>query len=381
MKKKVLFIIPNHTHGGTNRSLQNIISVLDKEKYDIYIYSITVGGFYEDVFKEFQLSRGTLMSIFFCRSIMHKIFNYIDNKYFGKKLSNLLFCHEAHSVEKRISVDMVVAFQEGSATRLGYYFNSRMKLAWVQCDYSLYHKLKKPDLSIEAKLYSSYNKIVCVSNCTAMAMKRFFPKLSDRISFVYNLIDVNEVKKLSEEIIIDNCFSETSFTIVSIGRFSSVKRFSFIPHLVKEILNNVHNKNFKWFIIGPEGGGEYNKTKDNIIKYEVSNNVILLGRKDNPYPYIKRANLIVCLSESESWSYVLNEAILFHVPVLTTNFDAAYEVVSKENGIITDINSIGLELCKLINNTDGCYSRLKQSSLKFGYSNNIAISQLNMTLE
>ena len=59
--------------------------------------------------------------------------------------------------------------------------------------------------------------------------------------------------------------------------------------------------------------------------------VILLGPKTNAYPYIAKADLYVCTSESESFPLVVNEAKALSVPIITNNFPSVYESV--EEGI------------------------------------------------
>ena len=54
-KKKVLFIIPEYSHGGTNKSLENLLSLIDKQKYEISVYSLYEDGglYYKDVLKPY----------------------------------------------------------------------------------------------------------------------------------------------------------------------------------------------------------------------------------------------------------------------------------------------------------------------------------------
>lgn len=42
------------------------------------------------------------------------------------------------------------------------------------------------------------------------------------------------------------------------------------------------------------------------------NHVIILGKKDNPYPYIKISNIMDCTSETYKYSTVINESIALH---------------------------------------------------------------------
>ena len=48
--KRILFVIPIFNHGGTNRSLLNIISCLNEDEYSIDIYSLSHQGPYKQIF-------------------------------------------------------------------------------------------------------------------------------------------------------------------------------------------------------------------------------------------------------------------------------------------------------------------------------------------
>lgn len=374
MKKNILFVIPEHTHGGTNKSLLNLISLLDKEKYCISIYCINQGGFYKSLFRKYSIPQSIAMRFIYHNGKISKLFRRID-RFFSYIFSNHLFKNECRRIMKENIYDSVIAFQEGVATRFSINFIHTNLIAWVQCDYTLYLNEIKHPFDIERTIYHCYNKIVCVSACTSKVMQKVFPELIDRIDYAYNTLDISMTQKLSLMDINDNKFENTSFTIVSIGRFVPVKRFSYIPQIVRSILDYTPDLKFKWYIIA-DGDGEKEKTDESIKSLKVQDYVIILGAKDNPYPYIKNSNLLVCLSASESWSYVLNEAMLLHVPVVSTDFEAAIEVVDKNVGILSRFEEIPIVLLSLINNTNGIYSRIEENSKKYQYTNKLAISQV-----
>ena len=379
--KTILFIIPNHNHGGTNKSLQNILLEIDKGKYSVLIYSIYEGGVYSSIFRDCSVERGNIVKMFFSNKYISALLKKF-NIHFYYRFINYIFKREAFRVQARFKPDIVISFQEGLASKFGRYFKSSNNIAWVQCDYAQYKKsLNDYEFNEEHIMYRDFKKIICVSKCTMMSMKSHFPEISDRISFSYNILNIDSIIKLSQNDIEDKCFDTSVFTILSVGRFESVKRFNRIPSIVHEIRLRNPNKPFKWYIIAPKGSQDSTRTLEEMNKYQVDGIVVLLGGKMNPYPYIKKTDLLVCLSESESWSYVLNEAKLLHTPVVTTDFEAAFEVVDKEVGIITSIDNISSILFDLINNTQNSYSSLKESACKFEYSNELSIRQFNQVLE
>ena len=97
--------------------------------------------------------------------------------------------------------------------------------------------------------------------------------------------------------------------------------------------------------------------------------MILLGAKDNPYPYFKKSDLFVCTSESESFSYVIAESKVLHVPVLCNNIPVAKEVVSDEEGWISSIADMPGTLSRIIDKNNGIYTSVKEKILNYQYNN------------
>lgn len=104
--------------------------------------------------------------------------------------------------------------------------------------------------------------------------------------------------------------------------------------------------------------------------------MILLGSQDNPYPYIKQANLVACTSVAESFSYVIAEAKVLHTPVLSNDFPVAYEVVDESMGWIANIKDMPQVLARIINNVDGEYDKKKLAAMNFDYSNEKILQSL-----
>ena len=168
-------------------------------------------------------------------------------------------------------------------------------------------------------------------------------------------------------------FSGNTFNIVSVGRIDPVKRFSSIPQIVNEIL--FKGKSVCWYIIGPKGGNqkEYELLLSNIEKYKVQKNVILLGERNNPYYFIKNAELLVSTSISEACPYVINESKVLGTPIISTNFGSAHEFVSEGyDGYCVPIEHIADTVCRFIENKED-YSRVKLN-LSGVYSSEFDIS-------
>jgi glycosyltransferase involved in cell wall biosynthesis len=127
--------------------------------------------------------------------------------------------------------------------------------------------------------------------------------------------------------------------LLSIGRFSWAKNFDNIPEICRRIIQFVGLKNIKWFIIGY---GDDKTILQNIVKAGVEKNVILLGKKNNPYPYIKACDIYVQPSRYEGKCVAVREAQILCKPVAITNYStSSSQIKNGVDGIITPLDNEG----------------------------------------
>lgn len=364
---KLLFVIPTYTQGGTNRSLQFLLSTLKNSNFEIYILCLKDGGIYQTLFANYNIIKKSSLVYFFWNStsFIAKIIRFID-RMIHYNISQIVMSKFIKSIEKEYQFDKVIAYEEGIATYITSFFNNSKKLAWVHCDYQYY---KKKNNYIEKKTYNKIEYIICVSKYTSLSFIKHFPQFKNKVNFAYNILDTNYINKLSELAIKEtNIFNEDEFNILSIGRFDPIKQFSKIPQIVNTIIKNGKSQKFKWYIIGSGKKDILTNLLSEIEKYNLKDIVILLGAKENPYPYIKKSNLLVSTSYSEACPYVINEAKVLHIPVLSTNYKSATELITEDNGIITTINDMPFILYNLINNINIQYTKLNNRTKLYTFN-------------
>ncbi len=188
---------------------------------------------------------------------------------------------------------------------------------------------------------AKFDKILCVSNSCAEGMKKALPNLSDKIDYLYNFIDDASILEKSNKF--EAVYAKDVFNIVSVSRLSEEK-----GHLrFLKVLKNLKNGGYK-FCYHIVGGGKSQKDIERYIKENnLSDCVKMYGGKENPYPYIKEADLFVLPSYHESFGIVLVEAFVLGVPALATKTISTEEVV-KDYGVVCE------------NSEDGIYSALKE---------------------
>lgn len=376
--KRILIVIPSFEIGGTNTSLINMIANFDSSRFGLSIYAINNQGplrfAMEPYAKVLNPSSNESTGI---KGKKHSIFIFLKKVFrvfrtFGVDFSSLYYKRIANTLSKS-QYDCVVAFQEGNATKLVSYFKNNRKIAWVRSEYSRYISANK--IKPEVEIYNRFDFIINVSKTAKNNFLSVMPKLKDKTLAIYNLLNKDRVYRLAEE----ECSipGENTFTLISIGRVDPVKHFSEIPdmaHSIKEI-----GCFFKWLIIGgktentPE---EYDLIQKKIREYGLGNTVFLMGYQSNPYSFLKNSQLLVCLSESETFNHTFAEARLLGVPVLTVNYESAPEFINKgEGGIIVERSMIASTIREIISDKK-LYYNLRIETQQFDYDNESILNSI-----
>lgn len=378
MKKKILFIIPTLNSCGTNSSLSSIyntlcnvydFSVLPIKQYGNGEYAFIKKNIYSDILDIYYSYFSELKGWKKIISLILKIIRTILSK-FNIDIESIICKSAIKKIEKKYNFDYIIGFQEGMATKVASHFCNSNKIAWIHCDYERSVAIS----TNEEAIYIKFKNIICVSRFTYNKFCKRYPNLKDKTQFIYNLLDIERIKYLAKEPIDDNKFNTTVFTILSVGRMDSVKGFTSIPLIASNIKNN--GLKFRWYILGGPLNKEYTNISNLIKKYNVEENVILLGNKSNPYPYFKYADLYVSTSFSEACPMVFNEARIFGIPIVTTNFGSAYEFVNNNiDGYISKINDIQYKIEELISNYNK-YNIIKKNSEEYIINNKKNINKI-----
>lgn len=375
-KKKILFVIPSFEHGGTNKALESYLSLLDQLNYSLYIYCInyTFDSYYKKAFKKHIIKKGFIG--YFC------IENYVTRKFFNRivKLGNVwenYQKYETRRLQNKYNFDVIVAFQEEGTTTFCEKFNNVVKVAWI---HSLLPSLaNKKNHNYYLQSYCTYDSIVCVSNTLENYFNSHIVGLKHKTITIYNPINYSIIRNKANKEIIE--YKDDTFNIVSVGHLVDIKKFHLIPSILYKV-KQYTKKKIKWYIIG----GEHEVGYKNIIiqetkKYNLDNTICLLGSKDNPYPYFKKANLYVCTSESESFSYTIFESKILHTPIVSNNFPVAYEVLNKECGWVASIEEMPQLIARIVNDENGIYTNMRYTISDYEYSNDEIIKKIQLLFD
>ena len=213
---------------------------------------------------------------------------------------------------------------------------AKKKIAWIHTDYTRVWV----DAEDELKVWQKYDYVASISGDVTNTFLQVFPSLAPKIVEIENILSPTFVRKRAELEDTDKEFRhEGTITLLSVGRFSDAKNYDNVPDICKHLINET-KLNIKWYIIGYGGDEALIRQKNKEAGME--EHVILLGKRSNPYPYIKACDIYVQPSRYEGKSVTVREAQMLCKPVVVTNYPTApSQIRSGIDGVIVPMDNEG----------------------------------------
>ena len=213
---------------------------------------------------------------------------------------------------------------------------AKKKIAWIHTDYTRVWV----DVEDELKVWQKYDYVASISGDVTNTFLQVFPSLAPKIVEIENILSPAFVRKRTELEDTDKEFRQTdNISLLSIGRYSEQKNYDNVPDICKHLINET-KLNIKWYIIGY--GGDEALIRQKIKEAGMEDHVILLGKRSNPYPYIKACDIYVQPSRYEGKSVTVREAQMLCKPVVVTNYPTApSQIRSGIDGVIVPMDNEG----------------------------------------
>lgn len=213
---------------------------------------------------------------------------------------------------------------------------AKKKIAWIHTDYTRVWV----DAEDELKVWQKYDYVASISSDVTNTFLQVFPSLAPKIVEIENILSPTFVRKRAELQNVDKeIHHEGAITLLSVGRFSDAKNYDNVPDICKRLIGKT-KLNIKWYIIGY--GGDEALIRQKIKEAGMEEHVILLGKRSNPYPYIKACDIYVQPSRYEGKSVTVREAQMLCKPVVVTNYPTApSQIGSGIDGVIVPMDNEG----------------------------------------
>lgn len=383
-KKDILIVFTGSMElGGIEKSLINLLNTIDYARYnvDLFLYAHH-GSLIDQINHNVNLLPEVKELAYLRESLMTKLRNRCFYSAFKRVSDGIRGVH--HDITWRdIMRKNVKNMPHEYDLAIGYFrsfdllkekVKAKKKVGWIHTDYSV----ENEDAELVHDDYYGLDQYIAVSEKCAAGFRKVYPDLASKVRVIENIMDCQEILDSANECI-KLPFRRNSVNLLSIGRFCTAKNFDSVPEICSLLQKEIPN--ICWYIIGY--GSDESLIRDKIKEYHMEEHVILLGRKDNPYPFIKHCDLYVQPSRYEGKALTVVEAQILSKPVIIAAYPTApSQLRDGIDGIIVPQDPPGMAV--------GIYKVLKDAELqnkviencqKSDYSNREQIEHLYQLME
>lgn len=343
--KKIAIVTRRVIAGGIEKALTSMLETMDKNKVEVTLFVMSKGGEFEKLIPPWVKIKCLYGEE---KTTKEKLINKIKKLEFIEAIKIGLYSIKAFNskvgfeqeqilskiLPKQMEeFDLAIAYHVPASFPVIYvsnYLKAKRKVAWIHSDVEIY----KNELETYIDYYKNFDKIYCVSEYGRMKFNIQYPYLKDKTEVFYNIINTGEIKKLSQE---GKSFEDKfdGIRILTVGRLTKQKGCDILPDIVTNIINKGFN--IRWYVVGD--GEEREELAKSILENNLEDRLLLLGTKDNPYPFFKDCDIYVQPSRHEGYCITLGEAKRFNKPIITTKFIGAIEQIdNNETGLIVNFN-------------------------------------------
>lgn len=357
MKKKVLILSHALELGGAERSLIGLLDALDPEMWDVDLFLLRHAGELlssvpehitllpevkaytvlarpmKQTLKEghLLLTGARALAKFFSRNYAKR--HKHTESGVGLEYSHKFLCPFMPDIQPEKEYDLAISFLTP------HYFvakkvKAKKKIAWIHTDYTVV----QTNTDSEIKMWNMYDHIIPISDSVSDSFIKVFPSLKDKLIIVENILPSRFVRNSAEEQLSEIEMFKHGIALVSIGRFCYQKNFDNVPAICAQLVSL--GLNVYWYLIG--FGPDEELIRSKIAELNMQDRVIVLGKKSNPYPYIKACDLYVQPSRYEGKAVTVREAQMLCKPVVITDYPTApSQLEDGVDGVIVPMDNKG----------------------------------------
>lgn len=379
--------------GGAMTSLVNFLNALDTDKYDVDVM------FYENdgrcgIKEEINiLPQGKIHESFSLSNVLRKMLSpsYIvalfQDKYYKKiknnkrkavQIMSKQGCKYSRKLEKEY--DIAVAYE--FTWCMNYVINrvnAKKKVLWHHVEF----EKSGMDYKIDKKELDKADALVFVSNDCMKSYCEKHPLHKDKSYFIPNLLSSEYVRaKGNEDVLLPFEESEELLKFITVARISfehkgldrAVRAFAKLKG--EGLLDNV-----RWLIIGK--GRDMPALLDMIKTYGLEDVIYPIGVRDNPIPYLKKADCFLLPSIHEGKPMVVTESFIMGVVPVVTEYTSAHEQIKDGvDGLVFDNNEDALyEGIKRVITNPEILDELKNNIVNNDYGNEKEIAEFDKLVE
>lgn len=334
--KRILFINGHLNTGGVEKSLLDILTHLDYEKYEVDLLLTKGLGDYAGqlppqvnvLLRSIEETYGSFPQVILQCLRRRDWFSFrmrllfLMMKVFGQRwvrLAGKMLTGGKH-------YDCVIGFRPGFCTQIAAFAtDADQRIAW-------WHH---GEINVEESAYleaaQRCDQVVAVSDSCRQMLTAAFPALANTVVTIHNMLNVQAIRHSAEKFV---PYSNNGILhIVSVGRLAPEKHFDNAIFAARKLKDT--GIAFRWHLVGD--GILREELRQKAQDADVTDCFIFEGNQPNPYPYMKHADLFVHPSYVESFGIVVLEAMALGVPCVVTKSRGTCEFIEHGvNGILTE---------------------------------------------
>ena len=346
---RILFVINTLGQAGAETALLSLLQTLAREKgearYEISLYVLTGQGemasrlpadvrllnkkYREEsvlTAKGRKYLKKTVLKAMFTRGTVVKLFPYLVKNtcaMLGKKrlLPDKLLWRVLSDGGMVLpeEYDLAVSYLEGGAAYfVADHVKAAKKAAFIHVDYEKAGYTR----ALDKDCYLAFDKIFTVSDEVREAFLKAYPELPDKTEVFHNILNKEEIVRRAEE---GEGFTDgfTGMRLLSVGRLTAQKAFEVSVDAMKRLKDA--GKNVRWYVLGE--GDQRKRLQEQIDALGLTEDFILHGAVNNPYPFMKQADIYVHASRFEGKSIAIQEAQILGKPMVVSDCSGNREQV------------------------------------------------------
>ncbi len=350
MKKNLLFIINNLHCGGAENALVALLEEIDHSQYTIDLLLFKQEGFLLNKVNanltivpspvEFNYFDGPIQSGLW-RSIKNLRFDVFFSRLYAVYLlrKGKTRAEKEQQLWKALNIcvpklpkryDASISYLQNTPNTYNIdKVNAAKKIGFIRTDY---HNMGV-NFELDYPYFKQFDAVLSVSKTGENQLKEAFPDLANKFFTMESVFSYTMLQKMAEEKI---DFPKGELTLVSVGRLHPVKGFDMAIEACKIIKDQ--GIDIKWYVIGE--GAEQQKLSQLVAQHQLETNFIFLGLKENPHPYVSRADMYVQTSRFEGKSRAIEEAKIHKKPIIVTNYPSVNDqIIHGEDGYVVEMNA------------------------------------------
>lgn len=353
-KIKVVFVEYQLVCGGAEQALFDLISLLDKERFEPSVFVQNPGGTWE---KKFTDAGIPVIHDYDCRkptlNPLRKLGNFVKkckvakaNRQEGKGLLDVCLPEQP---------DIVVSYNAWMQSEIAFAKDAK-SVKYIHGDPGT-NPVYRQEATEERELLGRYDRIVCVSQAAWSAFREL-SGLTEQTELHYNPLNSDNVRSLSRQPV---DLPEDLPVVCAVGRLAEEKGFERLLVIHRHLLDQ--GIRHRLVIVGDGPDRDFLPRMARAL--DLQDSVIFAGYQANPYPYMARSRFLASSSFTEGLPVIAMEALSLGIPVVSTVPSVGEAFGGEACGLITENSVPALEegIRRMLTD-DGFYENLKTGAEK-----------------